>query len=186
MRVMPILCKTRNVGILLPYQQDMDTVSASRKGLTMIVKGKRTPADTIIRLIEAIFYRECEIRKAVKDARLDAAMHYGELGHRSGKGFLSDPTAVQAIKNMQEVQQVVLHDGFIVRYPERWIRVIDGTYSIFDDMGKQVLKSRYSRKTHFNTCYELHIGSSTFYRIIETARNFATAAACQLGLVQVM
>lgn len=152
----------------------------------MIIKGKRTPTDKIIRLIESMFYREREIRKAVKDARMDATTPHGEWGQQSRNGFLSDPTATQAMKNMQEVPEVTLPDGFIVRYPERWLRVIDGTYSIFDDTGRQVLKSRYGWEAHFNTCQNLHIGSSTFYRIIETARNFAKAAACQLGLVQVI
>lgn len=153
----------------------------------MFIKGKHTPTDSIIRLIESVFYREKELRKAVHDARLDADTGHSRLGRHGGKGFISDPTAIQAMRNMKEIPEVTLSDGFTVSYPERWLKVVDGTYSTLDDISKTLLQSRYtSHRTHLQCCADLHISHSTFYKLINEARSFARAAACQLGLIKVM
>ena len=77
--------------------------------------------------IEEMFRREKQIEQAVLEYRNRAGGHTG--GGASGHSFISDPTAAQAMRCAEEVKVVTLDDGYIVRWPERWLRVIRGTYA---------------------------------------------------------
>lgn len=150
----------------------------------MYVKGQRTSLDATTRKIDMIFYRENEIRRAVKNARLESAG--GHTGGSSGHALVSDPTAVQGIKAATELKSVTLYDGVVVRHPEKWLSVIDATYARLDDWQQRAVKMRYQGEKYTEVGMKLHISKSTYYAMVNEAQTFAIAAACQLGLVRIV
>lgn len=131
-----------------------------------------------------IFYRESEIRRAVKDMRLE--LTGGHTGGSGGHAFVSDPTAVQGVSMAMELKHVTLYDGTVIRHPERWLRVIDGTLDYLSELEMRVIKRKYSNEIYKKTCDDFNISPHMYYAIINKARSFAIAAACQLGLVRVI
>lgn len=150
----------------------------------MYVKGQRTSFDATTRKIDMIFYREKEIRRAVKNARLESAG--GHTGGSSGHALVSDPTAVQGIKAATELKSVTLCDGVVVHHPEKWLNVIDATYARLDDWQRRAVKMRYQGEKYTEVGAKLHISKSTYYAMVNEAQTFAIAAACQLGLVRIV
>ena len=154
-----------------------------RKVKPVYIKGQRTSLDTTIRKIESMFYREREIRKAVSDVRQDC----GNGGHTGGGGhaYVSDPTAINAIKGITPIKSVTLFDGVVVRHPEKWLAVIDATYNNLDDLQRKAVKMRYQGKTYNDINEKVHISRTVYYAMLTDARNFAIAAACQINLIRV-
>lgn len=75
--------------------------------------------------IEGIFRRGEEIKQAVWEAKKnDSRGHTG--GGNSGHALVSDDR-ISGVQ-VEEVREVTLPDGYNVRWPERWLRVIDATY----------------------------------------------------------
>ena len=131
--------------------------------------------------IESIFRREKEIKQAVWEAKNDSRGHTG--GGNSGHALVSDPTASAALHQVEEVREVTLPDGYNVRWPERWLRVIDATYEKYP-ASKRALRLRCSGLPYADACEELHIGKSTYYAMLNDADSFAFAVACQLQLMR--
>ncbi len=131
--------------------------------------------------IEMMFRRQAQIEQAVYEAKNDSRGHTG--GGNSGHALVSDPTASAALHQVDEVREVTLPDGYNVRWPERWLRVIDATYKKYP-ASKRALRLRCSGFTYADACEELHIGKSTYYAMLNDADSFAFAAACQLQLVR--
>ena len=133
--------------------------------------------------IEGIFRREKEIKQAVWEAKNDSRGHTG--GGNSGHALVSDPTAAAAMHMVDEIRTVTLDDGFVVKWPERWLSVIHATYTKCAGSAG-ALKLRYAGCGYVEACNELHVGKSTYFSMLNDADNFALAAACQLGLVKVI
>lgn len=150
----------------------------------MYIKGQRTTLDATTRKVESMFYREKEIRKAVADARLDS----GTGGHTGGGGhaWVSDPTAIQGMKMATPLKSVTLWDGAVVHQPEQWLAVIDATYNSMDALQRKAVRMRYTGESYTKISDTLHISRNVYYAILDDARKFAVAAACQYKLVTVM
>ena len=136
--------------------------------------------------IDFIFYREKEIREAVIQARLTMTAN-GSLRKVSTSG-VPDPTAMQAIRNLMPIKYVVITDGEIVEYPERWLEVIEKTYRYSakqNDCRAEVAMRRYKREDYRKTCADLNISDSTRRRLLELVKIYAALQAVQLGLIQV-
>ena len=133
--------------------------------------------------IETMFRRQKEIELAVAEVRNRTGGHTG--GGTSGHSYISDPTAAMAMRNAEEIRSVTLDDGFVVRWPERWLSVIHTTYSRCSGSAG-ALKFRCSGRGYVDACNELHVGKSTYFSMLNDADNFALAAACQLELVKVI
>lgn len=139
-----------------------------------------------MRKIDFIFYREKEIREAVIQARLTMTAN-GSLRKVSASG-VPDPTAIQAIRNLMLIKYVVITDGEIVEYPERWLEVIEKTYRYSakqNDCRAEVAMRRYKREDYRKTCADLNISDSTRRRLLELVKIYAALQAVQLGLIQV-
>ena len=64
-----------------------------------------------------------KILGAIKECRDEQAyLSLRTYGGR-GAGEISNPTMTKALKRLEEVKEVVLNDGTVVRYPERWAKV---------------------------------------------------------------
>ena len=134
--------------------------------------------------IEEMFRREKQIEQAVLEYRNRAGGHTG--GGASGHGFISDPTAAQAMRAAEEVKVVTLDDGYTVRWPERWLRVIRGTYAKCPGEARAV-KLRSQGYGWADACEELNgVCYKTYYSMIDNAYAFAKNAACQLGIIKVL
>ena len=131
--------------------------------------------------IERMFRREKEIKQAVWEAKNDSHGRTG--GGNSGHALVSDPTAAAAMHQVEEVREVTLADGYNVRWPERWLRVINATYDKYP-ASERAIRLRCSGYAYADACEELHIGKTTYYAMLNDADSFAFAAACQLQLVR--
>ena len=149
-------------------------------------KGQRTPLNTTIRLIDGRLYHYHAIQKAIHDARLDSGKGNSKtvIPHHA---FISDTTANTAIANVSELKYVTLDDGTLVTYPERWIKVIKSMYDSVGDRERKALQMRYDegQKHYYITC-ELNMSANMLYCVINDARNYILAGACQLGMIRII
>jgi hypothetical protein len=146
-------------------------------------KGQRTGPELTIRMITFMFYRENQIRRAVKEARND---HGGHTGGSCGHAYVSDPTASQGIRMAEEIPSVVLDDGSEIRRPERWLAVIEATYSKQEELNRKALRMRYNGEHWRTICDACHMSHDVYYTVLRESQQFAIAAACQQDLIKVM
>jgi hypothetical protein len=142
---------------------------------------QRAAIDSTTRHIELVFYREREIKRAVRLARENVT------GGSNGHAFVSDPTALEGIRLATELKQVTLSDGVVIKRPERWLRLVSGVYEVLDDISRRVATCKYHRRESWKaTTVELGIDRNTYYTIVNDVRTLAKMAACQLGLIKVI
>ena len=146
---------------------------------------QRAAIDSTTRHIELVFYREREIKRAVRLARENVTG--GHSGGSNGHAFVSDPTALEGIRLATELKQVTLSDGVVIKRPERWLRLVSGVYEVLDDISRRVATGKYHRRESWKaTTVELGIDRNTYYTIVNDVRTLAKMAACQLGLIRVI
>jgi hypothetical protein len=146
---------------------------------------QRAAIDSTTRHIELMFYREREIKRAVRLARENVTG--GHSGGSNGHAFVSDPTALEGIRLATELKQVTLSDGVVIKRPERWLRLVSGVYEALDDISRRVATCKYHRRESWKaTTVELGIDRNTYYTIVNDVRTLAKMAACQLGLIKVI
>ena len=121
---------------------------------------QRQSSDAMTRCVDDKFYREREIRNAV--TRRKACDLSG-----------------------QEIKKIVLMDGTIIDYPERWLKVIDATYEELEGLAVAV-KEKYRRRDYKDIITRHGLTKDCYYTTVNEARVFAKCAACQLGLIRVI
>lgn len=155
---------------------------------------QRQDSRPYIRQIDFMFYHEAEIRRAVEDAKEERETP----DIRNGSG-LPDPTASEVIKRLTPVKSVLiggrekeikgemtLIDATEVKYPERWLEVIDRTYSWCKAQAGdhyEIARRRYSCEDYRKICRELCIDAAKISRVLELVRQEARAHAIELGLI---
>ena len=135
------------------------------------------------RKIDFIFYNEDKIRVAVSEARADDGRP-----HLRQKAGSSDPTATQAVRNLTPLTKVMINSEQTIEYPERWLEVIDKTWAWAkkqSDCRYEVARRRYAKEDYKKTCHELHISTTTFFRLADLVKMYAALHAVQLGLIRV-
>lgn len=143
---------------------------------------KRT-RDEYIEKVDFMFYHEADIKKAVRERRMDSG-HTGKA--TAGKsGYISDPTAQEAIRNVTPIKSIWVKDTKVL-HPEKWLYVIRATYEHLDNIQSKVARSRYHGENYQDTCIKLCISSSTYARIMAETRMYAAACAAQFGLVKIV
>lgn len=147
---------------------------------------QRKSADDNIRIIEHILYKEQAIREAVEDYRASRGGHSG--GAPSGHAFISDPTAGEAIRNVEEICVVTIDSGERIFKPERWLLLINElkVWAEKDSIKCGLLKRRYHGEDYKVTCLELAISQATYSTNLQEIRAYALAIACQLELVKLI
>lgn len=106
-------------------------------------------------------------------------------GAGSGHAFVSDPTALAAIKHTEPITSITLFDGYVVRQPEKWLQVIKYLYFVFPKMEGKAVKYFYDGHTAIETSVKFETSERNFYYIREDFRQACVELACQYGLVQV-
>ena len=133
--------------------------------------------------VEWMFYNELAIRRAVRDKKRDYGSPKGKTA--GGGGFISDPTATQAIREITPLRFVYVR-GRRVEKPETWLKVVDETYKHLPELHKKVVLARYRGENYQMTCAEYNIASTTYNSILTKARMFAAGVAAQYGLVKIV
>lgn len=147
---------------------------------------RQRPQEKYLRQIDFVFYHERELREAIVETRLGARTE-GVIKTKNSNR-ITNPTATQAVKNLSPLNAVNLRNGEIVKYPERWIIVIDKTYEWCRKQKGQFLeiaKRRYAREDYRKTCRELSITHPTISNTMRLVRMYAALQAVQQGLIEV-
>ncbi len=152
---------------------------------------QRRSRDRNVRAFEFMIRNEKKIRDAVEEARANKGGHTG--GTPTGHAFISDPTAGEAIRNVEELSFVEIEGGGRVEWPERWLSVIDAVRAWCEPfyLRREILRRRYNGESWTKTCAEIKISrdrylSETRYReIIRSIRSYALQCAAQVGVIKV-
>ena len=155
-----------------------------RRGVMGAEQRQRLDRHGAYRRVEAVFRRQKAIEQAVYEIRASSGCTH-DKNRTPGSSYISDPTAMTAIRNMDEIKSVALDDGFVVQYPERWLKVISTTYDSCGD-SSAAFRLRCAGRRWDEACAELHIGRSTYFTMLDDVTHFALAAACQMGLIRIV
>ena len=145
--------------------------------------------DYYFRQVDFIFYREKQIRDAILEKNLESKDNSISLFPVANAHTFSDPTASRALRNLTPLKFVKLRDGTMIKYPEKWIAVIDKTYNWCrrqQDCRFEVAKRRYHNEDYRKTCIDLSISKSTLHRLLESVRMYAALQAVQAGLIKIL
>ena len=135
-----------------------------------------------IRKIDFVFYNESEIRDLIFDERNRVSVP--EL--RNGSG-ISDPTARDAINNLSPIPSVTIA-GQELKWPERWIVVVDKTYNwakLNNKLKLKVAKMKYKGENFRKINAICHISTAYQYLLLENFRKYAAYVAKELGLLKI-
>lgn len=152
---------------------------------------QRRSRDRNVRAFEFMIRNEKKIRDAVEEARASKKSRTGRTP--TGHAYISDPTAGEAIRNVEELSFVEIEGGGRVEWPERWLRVIDAVraWCEFSYLRREILRRRYDGESWTKTCAEIKISrdrylSETKYReILRSIRSYALQCAAQMQVVKV-
>ena len=136
--------------------------------------------------IEEMFRREKELREAVLERKLGGGGRTG--GAPTGHSYVSDPTAVGALRLAAELNSVALSNGYVVYKPEAWLSVVDAVkaWCSRDEIRQEIFRRRYNvRESYKTSCWELHIAQSTYHFVLTEIRNHALACAAQAQVIRV-
>lgn len=133
-----------------------------------------------MRQVEWALRHEQEIADAVAEAKIGGRGHTG--GAPTGHSFVSDPTAVQAIRQAEELSSVEIEGGSRVEWPERWLKVIAAVreWCGQDSIRSEVYKNRYQGRSCGRS-----LSGSTFYFVLWEIRYFSLQAAAQAQVIRV-
>lgn len=146
-----------------------------------------------------LMYRE-NISISIEEKRADMNTRSKVGGDGSGHCRISDPTAEQALRNIEPVGTVTVYYGpmingeresRIIPDSERWLRVSNETWKFFEKSRNkkffQVMKFRYNselkgRELERVVWKSLHIGRRRCYYMLMSIRNYAYRLGKNLGL----
>lgn len=146
-------------------------------------------------LVEKIFWNYKKIKRAIDDARMELG-YYSSGGKTGGAptnhSFISDPTAILAMKHSAPIKQVTIDGGKtteeVIKRPEDWIFVVEQTYTHFREHDRiicNVLSRRFQNEPWPTTCAKLEITKDKYYAARDTGIRYARECAIQLGLIRV-
>lgn len=147
-------------------------------------------------LADFVLMYQANIEKAINDKREDMCLQKTG-GGSSNHAFVSDPTCQKAIRNIMPVGTVMVEYGpkiagkcgvKTLRNPEKWLYVIDNTWSFFD--GKpacKVMTMRY-KKGHTNMFYvarELDLSVQRCYVLLDDVHRYLIDYAQGYGAYEI-
>lgn len=144
------------------------------------------------RIIEFCLAHRPAIAYYIEERRKDPGN--GKVGGTAGMAFRSDPTSQCALRNLNEVGCVEIpygiftngkQDIFTLRYPERWLKVIDYTEAFYQGkLQAKLIQAKYREcKSREQICEELNIGKSLYFVVQNDIFCFAAGVAIGLGAV---
>lgn len=128
-----------------------------------------------------LFYASA-IRQAVSTARLEQETH-GVTTGGSGHAFISDPTALLAMKRTTPLKSIKIvtqvHGEETICNPEEWLSVIDRLYKLYEHQmaGKCMRKRFVKHEGPLSIMVQMGISKGTYYNWRdEFIRDFAMLA----------
>lgn len=146
---------------------------------------QRRSRDKNVRAFEFMMRNERKIRDAVEETRVSKKGSTGRTP--TGHAYISDPTAGEAIRNVEELSFVEIEGGGRVEWPERWLRVIDAVRAWCepDAVRAEILRRRYNGESYVVTCREVHISSRVYHDVLYKIRVYAVQCAAQVQVIKV-
>jgi len=133
--------------------------------------------------IEWMFRHWRKLERAVLEAREDRPRNQN-IGGGHG-GYVSDPTASTAIRNITPIKFVEVDDE-LVRQPERWLSLMEHVYSQCSDVEKQVFHKRYFERVNpTRTAIDLYMAETTYFDLLNGIKSYAVEVALQDGLITI-
>lgn len=140
------------------------------------------PQAKIMRSVKWHIRHYYEIKKAVTEARLEQKRRSGAAERRS-VGYVSDPTAIEAEKNLTVLKAVDIPGG-TVRKPEEWIEVIDRVMLTLDAQDRRLISVTFwESHSWLGAIDRLHLSKMTYYRRRDQILSMFAIAAAAKGLI---
>ena len=138
-------------------------------------------SSTIQKRIFRMFKLEKEIRLAIAEYKKT-----GNAGDSCNSGGgMNNPTENKALREICEVKKVIVNSEVIL-YPERWLKVIESTYSRLNSDVKEIFRAKMRGIHYLKICRKNHVSANELYRLTDNCYKYSLAAACQLGLIKVL
>jgi hypothetical protein len=145
--------------------------------------------------IDFVLMHETELERQIKETRLDNGRGGHTGGNSSGHSWVSDPTAIQAIRAVSNVPCVYVpfgpytcgeRDTKMIRNPEKWLKVARLTrryYASHKQMNIYYI-SRYKQGEFWHTtCEALSISKAIYYAMRDDIIHYASMCAVGMGLL---
>lgn len=126
------------------------------------------------------------IKRAVYEKRYDPAT---EKQGGGGHAFVSDPTANKAMRNAGEIEKVAVPigggDSFLLRYPERWLRVVEKTRAHYGNFQQgELIALLYDEcMQQQEICPTMKISRATYFNFVNDIVCFASGVAAGLNII---
>ncbi len=142
-----------------------------------------------VKAVKLHFWKMREIVRTLQEYQAELRSDITTAGHaqeiRSGR--TGDFTAINALRRIQEVEKIILRDGTVVEYPDRWIQVYLDTIKYFDDeTEKQIIDLRLiqAKSVEWTLLKMGHLCKRTLFETQYRILFFAIGAACGRGLLK--
>lgn len=137
-----------------------------------------------VKFVSGVFKHSEELKNIVYEKRNDECKEKSLI---PGGGFMSSPTENKAIRNMSPIVYGSCEDGFWVKYPEKWLLVVEHAMRICPDTTTRTAITLW--QCGYNADYitkATGLSRSTYYAIRKEVQHYAVAIAAQIGLIDVL
>lgn len=166
----------------IPKNTLYNWMKAVREGSLSIGKNEQSIFSQLIATKNRIF----KMFELEDDIRL-AVAEYKEIGDKNGAGGgMNNPTEATALREICEVKKVTLQNSEVILYPERWLKVIESTYSRLNSDEKEIFRAKMRGVYYLKICRKKHVSANELYRLTENCYKYSLAVASQLGLIKVL
>lgn len=130
-------------------------------------------------------YRYAEIKKAIQNKREERGAAKKDMATISS-GRIVDPTALQAINNIEPLKEVVLPDGKKIREPEKICIAIEHVYECSDVLAYRIAQRKYNKKQSWKQItVEEHISKSAMYEALKEFAYKTMILFVESGIVKI-
>lgn len=137
-----------------------------------------------VKFISAVFKHRDEIRSIIYEKRNDPGK--GKVLVPGG-GFFSSPTETKALRNITFIAIAKCDDGFWVRYPEKWLYVMEKALEICaDEASRNAMAMWQDGYSAEFIAHSTGLSRTSYYDIRKEVQHYAIAIAAQMGLVNVL
>ena len=145
---------------------------------------QRTAREMAYNRVEFVLRNETEIRRTVNERRAELSANGHSGGGSTGHAFVSDPTAIQAIKAVEPLKAVTLNSGYTVHSPEKWLDIVTLMYSHYPQA--DMMRYFYAGHNAIQTGEKFHFSERQVYYLRDDFRQMGVEIACQYGLTRVI
>lgn len=137
-----------------------------------------------LKFVTAVFQHRGELLTNVYERRNDRSIQKVTV---PGAGFISSPTETKALRNITPIGCIQCEDGFYVKYPEKWLYVVEMAMRICpDDVSRQAMEMWIDGRNVDYVVASTDITRTTYYNVRNDVLRYAIAIAAQLKLIDVL